>query len=250
MTGIADNQETFGSHTTLQESYHRLHTSIEIPGGIITYDPHGKLADSRPDYPGLTDLAIGIDHFLDCSIDFDNILVSARDDLHEIDLRFAKDNGLTIRLVASAAFSGDYIFGVVAPMFVDRSSAVSDGHRLVIMRCDDQEPKTGTLPYLSYHVVRPDGPRTDTSHNRAKASLAVEVFVGFERTGTVTFSDFDEVRSGYASATYNYIIGRMGLDKLWPLAKRPELSIILLETIRRQFSGSRQHNGKIGYEHA
>lgn len=247
MTGTAENYKAFDSQTALTESYNRQYTSIEIPGGMIAYNCKGKLAGSRPTYPGLTDLAIGVDHFLDCSIDYHSILIRPRDELHEVDLEFARDNGLMIRLVASAAFSGDYILGVVAPMFVDLSSPVSDGHRFAIKRGDDQESETDILPYSRYTVVRPAVQSTDIVLDKVKGSLTVEVFVGFECVGTVIFSDFDNVRSGYASSKYNYIIGKMALDKLWRLANRPELSIILIETIRRRFSPSAPEQEKKGY---
>lgn len=212
--------------------------------GFAESDPTLDVQGFDPKYK----LVIAIAHTFGIFVDPDEVINLGIDRISDVDLKFAKQNNLTIKLIARAFKASNKVYGFVAPQFIENTNplaAVRNEFNAVQVRGAFAETQlfigkgAGSYPTGSAVLSDISALAYDYTYEYKKHfqdhdiefsnDLSVEAYVSFDKPGTVAISDFEEFQSGYADQGKQYMTGKISLSKLVALSKIEGVGIILAQ---------------------
>lgn len=208
-------------------------------------------AESNPDldvkgFDPKFKLVIAMAHAFGVFVSPDQVFNIGIDKISEVDLKFARDNNYTIKLVARAHRDNGKVYGLVAPQFIpltDPLASVRNEFNAVQVKGAFAETQlfigkgaggypTGSavlsdISALSYQYTYEYKKYRQEKGVEFSNALSLNVFVSFDDEHQVNQNDFDLVQSGYASRGKRYIVGVVSLDKAYELSQREGVGVIL-----------------------
>jgi homoserine dehydrogenase len=191
-------------------------------------------------------LAIAITHAFGVFVKPEQIINIGINKLSALDLKFARENGTTIKLVARAFRSGNQVYGLVAPQFVEQHHAlhsVRNEYNAVTVQGAFAEKQlfvgkgAGSYPTgsavlsdisaLTYDYQYEYKKLHQASGIRFSNEALVEAYIRFDQSVKIGIQDFEEFQSGYASNGQHYMTGLVTLEKLRSWSDREDIGIIL-----------------------
>ncbi len=178
-------------------------------------------------------LVVAIAHTFGVFVKPEEVINIGIDRISDLDLKFARDNGYGIKLIARAFKVENKVFGFVAPQFIESTHplyAVRNEYNAVQVQSAFAEQQlfvgkgAGSYPTGSavlsdisaltydyqYEYKKLHQPHDLKFTNR----LTVEAFVSFDEGTSISMSDFEQFQSGYASHGKQYMVGKVSLEKL------------------------------------
>lgn len=178
-------------------------------------------------------LVVAIAHTFGVFVKPEEVINIGIDRISDLDLKFARDNGYGIKLIARAFKVDGKVFGFVAPQFIESTHplyAVRNEYNAVQVQSAFAEQQlfvgkgAGSYPTGSavlsdisaltydyqYEYKKLHQPHDLKFTNR----LTVEAFVSFDEGTSISMSDFEQFQSGYASHGKQYMVGKVSLEKL------------------------------------
>ena len=212
--------------------------------GFAEADPSLDVGGFDPKYK----LAIAITHAFGTLINPTRIINIGVDKIREQDIRYAKAQHMTIKLIAQAVKIEDQIIGIVAPKLVKASSLLGEvswennaieieshlaGSQLLIGRGAGGLP-TGlavwadiTQVQAGYHYRYKKLEQNDTATFCEEAVVNVRVSSANELP--LNSNDFEQLSGGYRSRDVHSMVGWVKLQSVAAWSMDPGLSIILEE---------------------
>jgi len=191
-------------------------------------------------------LAIAITHAFGVFVRPEQILNIGIDKISALDLKYARENGLAIKLVARAVKVGSQVFGLVAPQFIEQQHslfAVRNEYNAVTVQGAFAEKQlfvgkgAGSYPTGSAVLSDISALTYDYRYEYKKFRQAdgvhfsndvlLEVFVRFGEQINIGIHDFEEFHSGYAAHGQQYMTGLVNLEKLREWSGIDGLGLIL-----------------------
>ena len=196
-------------------------------------------------------LTILIAHAFGVFVKPENIINFGIDRISAVDLKYAKDHNLTIKLVARAFKSGEKIYGLVAPQFIESNhplSSVRNEFNAVIVEGAFAEQQlfvgkgAGSYPTGSavlsdisaltydyrYEYKKRQQDNLPSFSNEATAA----VVVGFSRPFQLSISDFEEFNGGFQGNGQHNMRGVVKLEKIREWSQQEGISVILAPDAR------------------
>jgi len=203
--------------------------SLDVQG----YDPKFKLA-------------IAITHAFGVFVKPEDILNLGIDKISALDLKYAQDHGYVIKLIARAIKSGTKIYGLVAPQFVEKNNplssirlennavqlqgAFSDKQLFVGKGAGSYPTGSAVLSDISalvYNYRYEYKKLYQVPVNTFSNNWALEVFIRFPEQESISITDFQQFKSGYAGNGQHYRVGEASFEKLKEWSAKKNVSIIL-----------------------
>jgi len=191
-------------------------------------------------------LTIAIAHTFGVFVKPENIINVGIDKISAVDLKYAKENNLTIKLVARAYKLEGQIVGFVAPQFIPADhmlASVRNEYNAVLVEGAFAEKQVfigkGAGGYPTGSAVLSDISALTFDYryeykkftqgegfsftNNAK----VDVVISFQEKSAISPSDFETFKGGYQGTGHQYMTGTITLEKIQSLSKREDVSVIL-----------------------
>lgn len=162
------------------------------------------------------------------------------------DLKYAKENNLSIKLVARSFKQGDKVFGFVAPQFIEAHhplASIRNEYNAVLVEGAFAEKQTfvgkgaGSYPTgsavlsdvsaLTYGYAYEYKKRAQHEALSFSNDLLVEAVVSFEDEKLVSIKDFETFKSGYAANGKQLLQGIVTLARFKELSEREGVSVLL-----------------------
>jgi homoserine dehydrogenase len=178
-------------------------------------------------------LVVAIVHTFGVFVKPESVANIGIDRISDLDLKFARENNYSIKLVARAFKKGNRIFGFVAPQFVQSThplASVRNEYNAVQVEGAFAEKQlfigkgAGSYPTGSAVLSDVSALTYDYAYEYKKLSqetavefsnqLLVEAFVSFDHKAPISISDFHAFKSGYAANGKQYMVGQVLLSKL------------------------------------
>jgi homoserine dehydrogenase len=210
--------------------------------GFAESDPSLDVKGFDPKYK----LVIAIAHTFGIFVQPEEVINIGIDRISDVDLRFARENNYTIKLIARAFKHDGKVYGFVAPQYIENTNplaSVRNEFNAVQVRGAFAETQlfigkgAGSYPTgsavlsdisaLSYGYAYEYKKHQQDTDLVFSNDLSVEAYVSFDQDDQVTISDFAEFKSGYATRGKQYMVGRISLQKLLSLSKQDGIGIIL-----------------------
>ncbi len=191
-------------------------------------------------------LVIAIAHTFGVFIKPDDVINIGIDRISDLDLKFARDNGYSIKLIARAFKIDNQVFGFVAPQFIESTHplyAVRNEYNAVQVQSSFAEQQlfvgkgAGSYPTGSAVLSDISALTYDYQYEYKKLhqphdlrfsnQLIAEAFVSFDLGTKISISDFEQFESGYASHGKQYMVGKVSLEKLREWSTWDGVGIIL-----------------------
>lgn len=206
-------------------------------------------AESNPDldvkgFDAKFKLTIAIAHTFGVFVKPELIVNFGIDKISDVDLKYARENGYTIKLIARAFKQGNKVFGFVAPQFIETTHLLANvryEYNAVLVQGAFAEKQifvgkgAGSYPTGSavlsdvsalVYDYRYEYKKKEQDHLSFSNAASVDVVVSF--TGEkVKSSDFISFSGGYRGKGHQFLKGKINLDKLREWASDPEISVIL-----------------------
>jgi homoserine dehydrogenase len=191
-------------------------------------------------------LVIAIAHTFGVFVKPEDVINLGIDKISDADLKYARENNLGIKLVVRAFKLNGYVYGLVAPQFIESNNmlaSVRNEFNAVIVQGAFSEKQlfvgkgagsypTGsavlsdvsalTYDYRYEYKKRAQGPTLKFSN-----TASVEVLVSFSQKSQINISDFEEFKGGYQGKDSQYMHGLVKLEKLKEWSLVDGISIIL-----------------------
>jgi homoserine dehydrogenase len=210
--------------------------------GFAESDPSLDVKGFDPKYK----LVIAIAHTFGVFVQPENVVNIGIDKISDLDLKFARDNGYNIKLIARAFKAGDKVFGFVAPQFIEETNplaSVRNEYNAVQVKGAFAEKQifigkgAGSYPTGSAVLSDISALTYDYAYEYKKLQqvhglefsneLITEAFISFDHNTAITISDFEEFQSGYAANGRHYMVGKVTLEKLRKWSAIQGVGIIL-----------------------
>ncbi|TXH28058.1 MAG: homoserine dehydrogenase [Cyclobacteriaceae bacterium] len=191
-------------------------------------------------------LTIAIAHAFGVFVKPENIVNIGIDKISDLDLKFAREKGYAIKLIARAVRVDGKIYGLVAPQFIEAENPLSNirleynavqlqgafaDKQLFVGKGAGSYP-TGsavlsdisalTYDYRYEYKKTHQLPRNEFSNN-----WSIETFVRFPQGENVAIRDFEKFEAGYAASGQQYMVGQTDFAKLKEWAQNENIGIIL-----------------------
>jgi homoserine dehydrogenase len=231
LTKIFDEKKSYGE---------ALKRAQEL--GFAESDPSLDVKGFDPKYK----LVIAIAHTFGLFVQPEEVINLGIDKISDIDLKFARENNYTIKLIARAFKNNGKVYGFVAPQFIENTNplaSVRNEFNAVQVRGAFAETQlfigkgAGSYPTgsavlsdisaLAYDYAYEYKKHQQDTDLEFSNDLAVEAYVSFEQEGQVSIGDFVEFQSGYAAKGKQYMVGNITLQKLLALSRLDGVGIIL-----------------------
>ncbi len=210
-------------------------------------------AESNPDldvkaFDPKFKLTILIAHAFGVFVKTEDVINFGIDRISAVDLKYAKDHGLTIKLVARACKVGDRIYGLVAPQFVENIhplSSVRNEFNAVTVEGAFAEKQlfvgkgaggypTGSavlsdISALTYDYQYEYKKFHQENHLTFSNDAAVEVVVSFSDARLVTVRDFVKFKGGFQGQGQQNMQGLVRLEKLREWYAQEGVNVILAQ---------------------
>lgn len=191
-------------------------------------------------------LTIAIAHAFGVFIKPENIINIGIDKISDLDLKFAREKGYSIKLIARAIRSEGKIYALVAPQFIEAENPLSNirleynavqlqgafaDKQLFVGKGAGSYP-TGSavlsdISALTYDYRYEYKKVHQLPKNEFSDDWSIETFVRFPQGENVPISDFGKTQSGYAAKGQQYRIGEADFGKLKEWAQNDNIGIIL-----------------------
>jgi homoserine dehydrogenase len=191
-------------------------------------------------------LTIAIAHAFGVFVKPEDILNIGIDKISDLDLKYARENNYTIKLIARAVKSEGKIYGLVAPQFIENSNPLSDirnennavqvqgafsDKQLFVGKGAGSYP-TGSavlsdISALSYNYRYEYKKLHQSPLNSFSEDWSIDVFVRFEQGEIVSIRDFQNFKSGYAAHDQHYRMGEVAFSKLKEWCEQENIGIIV-----------------------
>jgi homoserine dehydrogenase len=191
-------------------------------------------------------LVIAIAHTFGVFVKPEDVINIGIDRISDLDLKYARENGLSIKLVARAFKKDKRVFAFVAPQFIESTHplyAVRNEYNAVQVQSAFAEQQlfvgkgAGSYPTGSAVLSDVSALTYDYQYEYKKLhqihdlkfsnNLSVDVFISFNEGTSITISDFEKFQSGYAANGKQYMVGRVRLEKLHEWSAVEGIGIIL-----------------------
>jgi homoserine dehydrogenase len=191
-------------------------------------------------------LIIAILHTFGVFVKPEEVINIGIDKISEVDLKYARENGYSIKLIAQAHKIGDRVFGLVAPQYIESTNplaSVRNEYNAVQVQGAFAEKQLfvgkGAGSYPTGSAVLSDiSALTYDYHYEYKKTLqekqilfsndaSIDVIVSFKGEDTVTSSDFHEFEGGYRGNGFQFLKGTVTLEKIREWSTHPEVNVIL-----------------------
>lgn len=209
--------------------------------GFAESDPSLDVRAFDPKYK----LAILIPHAFGEFVDPDQIIHFGIDRISATDLRFARENGLTIKLIGRAFKKNGKVYGLVAPQLLEAThplSSVRNEYNAVMVEGAFAEKQTfigkgaGSYPTGSAVLSDISALTYDYQYEYKKTrqesgiqftnDASVDVLVSF-KSGQVRHLDFLSVSDGYRSGDTEYIKGLATFEQIRTWFNLEGVSVLL-----------------------
>ena len=216
--------------------------------GFAESDPSLDVKAFDPNFK----LTILIAHAFGVIVKPETIINFGIDRISDTDLKYARENGYTIKLIGRAFKKDGVVYGLVAPQLVDEHhplAVVRNEYNAVLVEGAFAEKQTfigkgaGSYPTGSavlsdisaltydyryeYKKVHQNSLTPDDKVSFSN-DASVEVIVSFSN-GEVSAKHFISVTSGYRSGSKEYIRGQVELDQIAKWAGKDNVSVLLAE---------------------
>lgn len=191
-------------------------------------------------------LTILIAHTFGVFVKPENIINFGIDRISSVDLRYAKDHGLTIKLIARAIKVGEKIYGLVAPQFIENVhplSAVRNEFNAVIVEGAFAEKQlfvgkgAGSFPTgsavlsdisaLTYDYRYEYKKLHQENHLTFSNDATVDVMVSFIGPLLVSIADFEKFKGGFQVNGQQSMQGIVKLEKIREWSQQEGINVIL-----------------------
>lgn len=210
--------------------------------GFAESDPRLDVQGYDPKYK----LVIAIAHTYGIFVKPEDVFNIGIDRISDLDLKYAREKGYFIKLVARAFKIDNKVYGFVIPQFIDSSNplapirneynAVSvEGafaeKQLFVGKGAGSYP-TGSAVLSDISALTYDYSYEYKRHHRVhdiafSNDISVEVCVSFKEGSPVSIHNFTKFDSGYAANGKQYMIGHVSLDQLKTWLENEDIGIIL-----------------------
>jgi homoserine dehydrogenase len=210
--------------------------------GFAESDPSLDVKGFDPKYK----LVIAIAHTFGLFVKPEDVINIGIDRISDLDLKFARENNYTIKLIARAFKSNGKVYGFVAPQFIENTNpiaAVRNEFNAVQVRGAFAETQlfigkgAGSYPTgsavlsdisaLSYDYAYEYKKHQQDTDLEFSNDLTIEAFISFDEQSKVSIADFEEFQSGYAAQGRQYMVGKISLQKLLSLSRIDGVGVIL-----------------------
>lgn len=235
LTKVFDEKKSYGN--ALQEAQ-KL--------GFAESDPRLDVQAFDPKYK----LVILIAHAFGVFVKPEEVINFGIDRISDVDLKYAKDHNLTIKLVARAFKSGEKIYGMVAPQFVDIHhplSSVRNEFNAVNVEGAFAEKQLfvgkGAGSYPTGSAVLSDISALTYNYQYEYKKLhqenklefsndaSVEVVVSFRDGTDVSVRDFEKFRGGFQAGDQQNMQGFVKLEKIREWSQKEGVNVILAPSV-------------------
>ena len=191
-------------------------------------------------------LIIAILHTFGVFVKPDEVINIGIDKISEVDLKYARENGYTIKLIAQAHKVGDRVFGLVAPQYIEINhplASVRNEYNAVQVEGAFAEKQLfvgkGAGSYPTGSAVLSDiSALTYDYHYEYKKifqerqilfsnDATIDVIVSFKGENTVASADFEQFEGGYRGNGFQFLKGKVKLDKIREWSAHSEVNVIL-----------------------
>lgn len=191
-------------------------------------------------------LTIAIAHAFGVFVKPENIVNIGIDKISDLDLKFAREKGYAIKLIARAVRVDGKIYGLVAPQFVEAENPLSNirleynavqlqgafaDKQLFVGKGAGSYP-TGSavlsdISALTYDYRYEYKKTNQLPRNEFSNNWSIETFVRFPQGENVAIRDFEKFEAGYAASGQQYMVGQTDFAKLKEWAQNENIGIIL-----------------------
>jgi homoserine dehydrogenase len=223
-----------------RKSYHEaLKKAQEL--GFAESNPALDVKAFDPKYK----LTIAIAHTFGVFVKPDLIVNFGIDKISDVDLKYARENGYTIKLIAQAFKQGNKVYGLVAPQFIETTHLLANvryEYNAVLVQGAFAEKQifvgkgAGSYPTGSAvlsdvsaltYGYRYEYKKKEQDHLSFSNNASVDVVVSFTED-KVKPSDFISFGGGYRGSNgHQFLKGKITLEKLREWAEHPSISVIL-----------------------
>lgn len=191
-------------------------------------------------------LTIAIAHTFGVFLKPEEIINIGIQKISPVDLKYARDHGLTIKLIARAYKLNGKIFGFVAPQFVPADhmlASVRNEYNAVLVEGAFAEKQVfigkGAGGYPTGSAVLSDISALSYDYRYEYKKFAqgdglpfsndaqVDVIVSFPQGASVSSKEFENFKGGYQGNGYQYMTGSARLEKIKEWNDRDDVSVIL-----------------------
>jgi homoserine dehydrogenase len=217
-----------------------LKTAQEL--GFAESDPSLDVKGFDPKFK----LVIAIAHTFGLFVKPEDVINIGIDHISDLDLKFAREKGYTIKLIARAFKQNGNIYGFVAPQFIDSHNplaSVRNEYNAVQVQGAFAEKQlfigkgAGSYPTGSAVLSDISALSYDYCYEYKKLhqetgltfsnNLLLDAFVSFDLDVNITVKDFERLDSGYAANGKQYMVGQVKLEKLREWSLIPSVGVIL-----------------------
>ena len=191
-------------------------------------------------------LTIAIAHAFGVFVKPENIINIGIDRISDLDLKFARETGYAINLIARAIRVDGKIFALVAPQFVEAENPLSNirleynavqlqgafaDKQLFVGKGAGSYP-TGSavlsdISALTYDYRYEYKKTHQLPRNEFSNDWSIETFVRFPKGENVSIRDFEKFEAGYAANGQQYMVGQTDFKKLKDWVQNENIGIIL-----------------------
>jgi homoserine dehydrogenase len=191
-------------------------------------------------------LAIAITHTFGVFVKPHELINLGIDKISEVDLKFARENGYTIKLVVRAFKENGKVYGLVAPQFLESTNllaSVRNEFNAVIVQGAFSEKQlfvgkgaggypTGSamlsdISALTYGYAYEYKKLKQRDSHSFSNDAVIEVMVSFRDKALVNPQDFEDFKGGYQGNGSQYMSGFVSLEKLREWSGKEGISVIL-----------------------
>jgi homoserine dehydrogenase len=210
--------------------------------GFAETDPSLDVKGFDPKYK----LTIAIAHTFGVFVKPENIINVGIQNISAVDLKYARENNLTIKLVARAYKINGNIVGFVAPQYIPTDhtlASVRNEYNAVMVQGAFAEKQVfigkgaGSYPTGSAVLSDISALVFDYRYEYKKFTqgdglpfsneVSVDVLVSFPQGVSISNRDFEQFKGGYQGNGHQYLQGSVRLEKLSEWAERDDVSVIL-----------------------
>jgi homoserine dehydrogenase len=191
-------------------------------------------------------LVIAIAHAFGVFVKPEQIINIGIDKISDLDLKFAREKGYAIKLIARAVKLDGKIYALLAPQFIEEKnplSAIRYEYNAVQVQSAFADKQLfvgkGAGGYPTGSAVLSDISALTYDYryeykkihqlpvNNFSEDWSIEVFVRFAQGESVSIQDFENFKSGYAANGQHYMVGQVGVKKLKEWSQNENIGIIL-----------------------
>ena len=191
-------------------------------------------------------LTIAIAHTFGVFVKPENVINVGIQNISAVDLKYAKENNLTIKLVARANKIEDTVFAFVAPQFVPTDhmlASVRNEYNAVLVEGAFAEKQvfigkgaggypTGSAVLSDISALTFDYRYEYKKYTQGEGisfsnKALVDVIVSFPEGGLLSTKDFETFKGGYQGNGHQYLQGTIKIEKLREWSLNENISVIL-----------------------